>query len=123
MADEKEPTTPEFLRDLAERLHHVPGTFNIDGSDVDELIYVARQMEGKEPSAARVEVLFEYPLAEVGFGNSYVTYEGYKSNCREDHLALALTQLRLQLNKQGLTCGEWCRGMVAKLQQGLKERP
>lgn len=41
-------STPSFLRDLAERLHHVPGTYNIDDGDIDELIDIARSLEANE---------------------------------------------------------------------------
>lgn len=44
-------STPSFLRDLAERLRHVPGTYNIDDGDIDELIEVARTLEGNKTEA------------------------------------------------------------------------
>lgn len=44
----KEQPPPEFLRALAEKLRHVPGTYGIDDGDIDELIHIARMLEGKE---------------------------------------------------------------------------
>lgn len=40
-----EKPAPEFLRDLAKRLRHVPALYDIDGYDIDRLIEVAHEME------------------------------------------------------------------------------
>ena len=45
--------TPSFLRDLAERLRHVPGTYNIDDGDIDELIMLAKKLENKIKNRSR----------------------------------------------------------------------
>lgn len=47
--DDTEMPANEFLRDLAERLMHIPVKHGTDQGDVDRLIHIARQLEGKEP--------------------------------------------------------------------------
>lgn len=42
-------THPEFLRDLAERLRHVPVMYGTDDGDIDRLLVIAREVEGDEP--------------------------------------------------------------------------
>jgi hypothetical protein len=42
------PKPPVFLRDLAERLRHVPVDYDIDDGDIDELIGIARSFENPD---------------------------------------------------------------------------
>lgn len=45
---------PEYLRDLAERLRHIPVMYGTDGYDIDRLYEMARAIE-KPPSSGPSE--------------------------------------------------------------------
>lgn len=49
MADQGELNTHEYLRDLANRLRHVPGTYDVDDYDIDRLREIAVIAEGQPP--------------------------------------------------------------------------
>ena len=48
LEDDTELPDAEYLRDLAERLMHVPVMYGTDGYDIDRLAAIARKLEGKE---------------------------------------------------------------------------
>jgi hypothetical protein len=44
----QEPTDAEFLRDLAERIMHIPVCHGVDGGDSDRLCWIADKIEKAE---------------------------------------------------------------------------
>lgn len=41
-------TSAEYLRDLAERLRHIPVMYGTDGGDIDRLAMIAKQLDRKK---------------------------------------------------------------------------
>jgi hypothetical protein len=50
MEDEGELVPTYFLRDLADRLMNVPGTYGTDQYDTDRLYSIARAIEAEAPT-------------------------------------------------------------------------
>jgi hypothetical protein len=43
--NDREQSDPDFLRDLADRIMHIPVVHNLDQGDVDRLLEIARKLE------------------------------------------------------------------------------
>lgn len=41
----EEMSDSEYLKDLAERLRHIPASFNVDGYDIDRLEEISKEVK------------------------------------------------------------------------------
>ena len=55
-------TSPEYLRDLAERLMHVPVMYGVDQSDVAQLRHIAERQDRLQEEINRIERERNAPL-------------------------------------------------------------